>query len=233
LLFRRGFGPHIAGVPQPAERQRFIEGGAQMGDTGAAQQVFMKRRNYFVKRRLQSRYVAYYLAILLASSVALLFFLEHRARLVLRAEMFKAHSSVFDTWSILRPEIARNTLAVVVVLIVAAVLVTLAVTWAVHRATSTVAANLGSFCAGKSRESWAAVRHPRELACLQALLATGIDAHQARIAGLHAKVDDLLVRTRALRAAHVDELGAREQVLGLRREFLEAASVLELYEKEG
>jgi len=204
-----------------------------MSDGSAARQAFVKRRNYFVKRRLQARYVAYYLVILLASSAALLFFLEQRARLVLRTEMIKAHSSVFDTWSILRPEMARTTLAVVAVLIAAAALVTLAVTCVVHRASKTVAANLGAYCAGKGRVSWAGIRHPREMAELQTLLARGIETHEVRLSALHEKVGGFLSRIRALRVAEADDPGCRGRVLSLRGEFQAAVRAFEHFEKEG
>lgn len=198
-----------------------------------AQRTHAKRRQYFVKKRLQARYVAYYLVVLLASSVALLVFLERRASLVLRTEMFKAHSSVLDTWSILRPEMANATLLIVAAVVAAAALVTLVVTWSVHRASGTVAGNLRAFCRGRGLAGWADPGHPREFARLQERFAEAIAAHDERCAKLHGTVESLREGIDALRELGTDEPAGRARIMRLRGEFAAAARAFEGAGKEG
>jgi len=116
--------------------------------------------------------------------------------------------------------------------IFAAALVTLTVTWAVHRASGKVTGNLRSFCAGTGRESWTDVGHPRELAHLQKQLADAIEAHEDRFAQLHGKTVELLSRTRALRESGSETPDGLERTRLLRREFLESAHVFEHFGKE-
>ena len=72
-----------------------------------------RRRIYFVKKWLQTRYIIYYLAIMLASSAALFLLIHRYARMVIRTELSQGHSVVFNTWSILGPEMVRVNLAVI------------------------------------------------------------------------------------------------------------------------
>lgn len=192
-----------------------------------------KRRQYFVKKSLQARYVAYYLVLLLASSVALLVFLERRARLVLRTEMYKAHSSVLDTWSILQPGMARATLVVVAAVVAAAALVALVVSWSVHRASGKVAGNLRAHCRSGGSAGWADPGHPREFARLQERLVKAITAHEERFDRLHGSVESLREGIGALRELGPDEPACRARVLRLRGEFAAAARAFEGPGKEG
>jgi hypothetical protein len=73
----------------------------------------VRRRNFFIKKWLQTRYITYYVTIMLFSGLALFTLIQRYAHRALELEMRQGHSAVFDTWSILKPQVVRANLIVV------------------------------------------------------------------------------------------------------------------------
>jgi len=151
----------------------------------------VKRRNFFVKKGLQTRYIMYYLFIMLASSVALFLLLLRYARLAIRTEMSQGHSVVFHTWDILRPEMVRASLSVVVIVMLLAVAATLTLSWTVSRASRQIVANIEGYRPGPGTAGWTPVKHPAEFQHLQNQLAGALDNYGARLGRLRGEVTDL------------------------------------------
>jgi hypothetical protein len=159
----------------------------------------VKRRNFFVKKRLQARYIIYYLAIMMIGGFALFDLMQRHAHRALYLEMRQGHSTVFDTWSILEPQIVRANVIVILAVVAVAAATTLVVTRAVHRASVLLASNLGAWMRGLPAEHWAAIRHPAEFQHLQDRLAKALSDYQDRVAVIRREVADLGRGARAVR----------------------------------
>ena len=141
------------------------------------------QREYFRKKRLQSRYVLYYLALLLGGSAILGYLIHQRVGAALRAEMYLTHSATTHTWQIIGEEIISTSVAVTLLVAAASLLISLGITWAVHRASTAVRHDLRS-SAEKSSHDWKPIRHPKEFGHLQRLLADALRSHRALLTRL-------------------------------------------------
>lgn len=142
-----------------------------------------KQREYFRKKRLQTRYVLYYLALLVGSSAVLGYLIYQRVGAALRAEMYLTHSATTHTWQIIGKEILSASVVVTLLVAAGALLITLGITWAVHRASTAVRHDL-RFSAERGPDDWKPVRHPREFGHLQGLLADALRSHRERLSRL-------------------------------------------------
>ena len=177
----------------------------------------IKRRNFFVKKWLQTRYIIYYLSIMLVSSVALFVLLFRYARLVIRTEMSHGHSVVFHTWDILRPEMVRASLSVVAIVVLLAVAATVTLSWTVSRASKRVTANIEDYRSGSGTAGWAPVRHPGEFQHFQDTLSGALDGYGTRLERLRGKAADLEEVSREVRQAGgaVDAEGVAQLRVGI------------------
>lgn len=177
----------------------------------------IKRRNFFVKKWLQTRYIVYSLLIMLASSVALFVLLFRYARLVIRTEMSQGHSVVFHTWDILRPEMVRASLSVVAIVVLLAVAATVALSWTVSRASKRVMANIEGYRSGSGTAGWTPVRHPSEFQHFQNTLTSALDGYGTRLGRLRGEVADLEKMSREVREAGgaVDDEGVAKLRIGI------------------
>ena len=184
-----------------------------------------RRRDYFVKKWLQTRLVLAYLAVLLVGAAGLAWGIYDRTRQVLRYEMFKGHSTTFSTWEALQPYIVKTNVAVAVTVVAVAVAITLAVAWQFSRSARVLIANVRSAMAGGNPESWPPAPGIREINQLQGMVAGGVCSHREYVGELRSRclsLKDELARIRTekeagpegadaarIRKAHVDYVKIR------------------------
>lgn len=142
-----------------------------------------EKRDYFSKKRLQMRYVLYYLLLLVGSSSFLGYLIYRRTGAALRAEMYLSHSSTTNTWEIMGREIISTSASVTALIVGGALLITLGITWIVHSASTALRRDLQSYVE-KGLDLWTPIRHPREFRHLQNLLADALRSHRDRLSRL-------------------------------------------------
>lgn len=179
-----------------------------------------RRRDYFVKKWLQTRFIFYYLAVLTLGGVTLATFIYRRAGEGLRLAIFQSHSMEVTTWEVLRPDITAVNLTVTLSVTVIAVLITLLISWAVARASRVVIRNIQGTLAGRDPESWSPVPRPREFQQFQRNLADGIRVHREKVEALRRACTELAGELRQTRESGQDPDHALLQGLRIRYEKL-------------
>jgi len=156
------------------------------------------QREYFSKKWLQTRYVLYYLALLVGSSAVLGYLIYKRVGAALEAEMYLGHSATSHTWQIIGKEIISTSAAVTALIVGGALLITIGITWAVHKASTALRHDLRA-SVEEGRDDWKPIRHPREFGHLQNLLADALRSHRERISRLESSSAALQNEVREVR----------------------------------
>ena len=185
-----------------------------------------KQREYFRKKRLQTRYVLYYLALLVGSSAVLGYLIYQRVGAALKAEMYLTHSATTHTWQIIGKEIIFTSAVVTALVVCGALLITFGITWAVHRASTALRNDLRASI-GEGRDDWKSIRHPREFGHLQSLLAGALRSHRERLSRLDdssaALQDEVREVKRAWEGSSLEVKHARLRKVHVRFERLRAS----------
>lgn len=195
----------------------------------------IRRRNYFVKKWLQGRYIVYYLSLLAASSAVFAILVYRSARSTLLEEMIMAHSDTIDTWSILEPEIMKMSTAVTIGVIVLGGLITVLIYWTVRRASEKIITNISvNTPPGLETGGWTSLRHPPEFQRLQESLREALGAHHGRLERLHREIGDLAKDVGQVReAAEKDGVAdIDEEIARLRQKFVESRDHLQAIKVE-
>ena len=157
-------------------------------------------RDYLAKKWFQLRIALAYLAVIAAGSALMAAALVPRLRRTLRVEMYRGHSTVANTWDIVRHDvIVVNVVATVVVLLLAAG-ITLAILASIHRSARRLSRDLRTARAGGDPADWEPLRRPRDFHRLQKLLAEGIASHRGHLAEMDALCAAILEQVRAAKA---------------------------------
>lgn len=167
-----------------------------------------RRRDYFIKKWFQTRFLLMYLLILLAGGGIFASRTYRQSQRLLRISLYSAHSTYAGTWEILRDKIVRANLDMCSTVLAAAVVLTVGYTWVVESAARRMRKNIGAYLRGDDPGSWRPIGRPVEFQRLQELLAAGLLAHQEQIAELRGRCADLERQARQLREEAARSNGA-------------------------
>ena len=164
-------------------------------------------RDYLAKKWLQLRIALAYLAVIAAGSALTIALLLPRLLRVLKAEMYRGHSTVTNTSEIVREDVLVVNLVVTAVVLLASAGIALAILTSVHRAARRLSHDVRTALAGGDPSAWEPLRGPREFRHLQRLIASGIRGHRAHLAEIDVLCAALLEQ---VRAAQGDTAGCRD-----------------------
>lgn len=176
-----------------------------------------RRRDYFIKKWFQTRFVIYFLILLVTGSILLTIALYNSSIAALRLEMFKGHSSTYNTWETFRDGVFLTNIKMTIIMLALAFLLAIALSWKVGRSSRTLNRNLHSAISGSDTEQWKPIPRHRELQHLQSLLAAGLMAHRERVRG---------VRNNS--AALLDEVKQLKEDLSLKNKEIDQSRLREL-----
>ena len=144
----------------------------------------LSRHDFHPRKWLHLRYLLFFLGILTAGGSILGFILYRRIHADLRLAMSFAHSRLTSPWDAVRGHVVSTNLWATALILLAAVLLTIALSLAMAFAARTLTRNIRDYLLGVEPEHWRPVRHPRELRHLQWLLTIGLEDHRKHVARL-------------------------------------------------
>lgn len=182
-----------------------------------------RRRDFFVKKWFQARFILIFLLVLLAGGGIFASRTYRQSQSLLRNSLYSAHSTTVGTWEILRARIVRSNLDMCVTVLALALVFTVGYTWVVERAARRMRRNIGAYLHGDDPGQWLPIGRPVEFQRLQQLLAKGLLAQRKRIEEFRVRCADLGRRARQVReeAAQSGCAPAAAQLWELRAEYHE------------